>query len=134
MRRSVGIGLATYQFVGGLGAALYVVIGTALTDVGGLTASVSSLVAYAILIPILYLLQRVVTFRPAQVLGRMSWRYLAVQVAALLVGSVFVGILVSGFGIAVFPAFSISALVIGVASYLVHRTWTFSTRVQGGTG
>lgn len=131
---STAIGLATYLLIGGLGAVSYVIIGTILTDVAGLTASLSSLVAYAILIPILYVLQRVVTFKPARVLGRMFWRYLAVQVGALLASSVVVGILVSGFGIAAFPAFSISALVIGVGSYLVHRTWTFSTRVQGGAG
>jgi hypothetical protein len=57
-----------------------------------------------------------------------------VQVASLLASSAVVGILVSVFGIAALPAFTATALVIGVSSYLVHRTWTFSTRVQGETG
>jgi putative flippase GtrA len=133
-RAGTAIALTTYLLIGGLGAVAYVIIGTFLTDGVGLAASVSSLVAYAVLIPILYLLQRVVTFRPERVLGRMFWRYVAVQVAALLASSAVVGILVSVFGIAALPAFTATALVIGVASYLVHRTWTFSTRVQGETG
>ena len=132
--RSTAVGLATYLFIGGLGAALYVVIGTALTDVAGLAASLSSIIAYAVLIPILYVLQRVYTFRPERVLGRMFWRYLAVQIAALVASSVLVGILVSEVGLTPFPAFTVTALAMGIGSYLIHRAWTFSTRVQGRVG
>jgi putative flippase GtrA len=58
----------------------------------------------------------------------MFWRYVLVQVVALVASGVIVGVLVSRVGIAAFPAFVVTALVLGLASYLIHQWWTFSTR------
>ena len=125
MRR--GASLPAYFLIGGLGAALYVAIGVGLVEFTGMSAGLASLLAYALLVPGLYLLQRAYTFRPRTVADRMFWRYAIVQAAALTASSVLVAVLVSELQVPPLAAFASAALGIGIVSYLVHQAWTFAT-------
>jgi putative flippase GtrA len=78
------------------------------------------------LIPVLYLLQRNLVFRPQGVLSRMFSRYAIIQLLALATGAVAVGFLVGEAGMASLPAFMVTALIVGGISYTLHRGWTFA--------
>jgi putative flippase GtrA len=110
--------------VGGANGLCYLVFASVLHFLG-LSPTLSSAVAYAVSIPTGYLGQRLYTFRSARPHSVASIRYVAAQLAGLLVttAATFIGSAALGF-----PAlltFFVAAMPAVWASYLIQRFWVF---------
>ncbi len=116
----------SFLFVGGLGAVSYIVLAYLLT-LTGLAAWLSSLIAYAGLVPVIYLLQKNIVFSSSVSHSYSFPRYFSVQVIAIAISAILPFIL-KLFQIAPIVSFFLVAIFVAIVNYMLQNRWVFSTR------
>jgi SAM-dependent methyltransferase len=131
---SLGAQLASFLIIGAAAAGGFVLLSTlALSLPLGLPSWLVSAGCYALFIVPVYVLHRRYSFASAAPHARALPRYLAVQLSALTLASIFSYVTYSMAGL---PTPFAALLVIGLTSgvnFMVLRLWAFSARVSGGT-
>jgi putative flippase GtrA len=114
----------TYLLVGGLNTALGLGVFVLLYLVG-LPYLVALALAYALVLPVGFALQRRFVFKVTGTVVADFLRYCTVQSAAFAMNVVFLPALVEVLGAPVVPAQVVSLALVVVGSYLLHRSFTF---------
>jgi len=117
--------LASFVVVGGLGALAYVLISTLLAGMG-VTPWLASGMSYLVLIPVIYVFQRNLTFRSDRTHGTAFPRYLASQAVGFAL-AVTLPLLVKEAGMQPVVAFSIVALAVAATNFVLLRLWAFGS-------
>jgi putative flippase GtrA len=126
-RGSVAQELLSFLFVGGAAALCFVGASSVLIELRtGIADWLVSAFCYAVMIVPVYLVHRRLSFRTSTPHGVALPRYVVVQVAGLVLATLFSFVCYAVFGLPAVPA---SLLVIGVTSgvnFLVLRLWAFA--------
>jgi putative flippase GtrA len=128
-RDRLAAGFLAFLLIGGGAAGLYVVLVQLLVPVfAGIDAWLVSSLCYAGLVVPVYLMHRRFAFRSDAAHGQALPRYVAVQILALGLVTLFSFVAYGMIGLPHLPA---SLLVIGLTSgvnFVVLRSWTFARR------
>lgn len=122
-------GLVSFVIVGGSGAAAFVVLSSvAMALPTGQPRWLVSAICYALLILPVYLLHRRFSFRSEAPHGHAFPRYVAVQVAGLVLAASFSFV---AYGVFALPTVAAALLVVGLTAgvnFFVLRHWAFAVR------
>lgn len=121
--------LATFMFVGGAGAILFVALSSLVIELNtGIPDWVVSAACWAALIVPVYLLHRSVSFRSDAPHGQALPRYVGVQLVGVALSGLFSYVAHTRLGMpSVVGGFVVAALTAAV-NYVVLRTWAFAAR------
>jgi putative flippase GtrA len=120
--------IVVYCAVGSAGALGYVLIAALLTSTLRVPAWIASTVAYAVLIPPIYMGQRRLTFHSNARHSVAFTRYVCVQGIGLIASAALSHLTVAQFGRPPLLAFSITAVLVAMTNFLLLKLWTFSGR------
>ncbi|WP_162718878.1 GtrA family protein [Brucella anthropi] len=113
-----------FLFVGGTGAALYLV-GSILLSRAGLSPQTSSVISYSILIPIMYTAQRVLTFRSNEPLIASFLKYSMTQMASLVTSYILPVLFLHYVAAPAYFSFGLVLLVTATLNYGLLKFWAF---------
>lgn len=117
----------SYAVIGGGGALLYVVCASLLHELGA-REWLASFLSYLAFIPIIYFLQRRLTFRSSAHHGTAFPRYAAIQTFGLLLAAALPA-LFAGFGFrSPTASFMVVAVTIAVVNFGLSKFWAFRDR------
>jgi putative flippase GtrA len=118
-----------YAFVGGVCLLLNLAVLWLLTSVAGLHYLVSTVIAFFMLTPLGFLLQKAVTFRTPRAAAPVEWpRYLATMAASFAANLGLMYLLVSLLGVWYLAASVLVAVCLLAANFLLNDYWSFALR------
>jgi putative flippase GtrA len=120
--------IVVYCAVGSAGALGYVLLAALLSSVMLAPAWLASTVAYAVLIPPIYMGQHRLTFQSTANHSVAFARYVCVQGIGLVVSAALSQLMVAPFGRPPLLAFSITAVLVAMTNFLLLKLWTFRGR------
>ena len=119
----------SYAAVGGLVAALNLVVQWLGTSLLGLHYLVSVLISFFALTPLAFWLQKLMTFRTPRAAAPFEWpRYFVTMGSSLAANLVLMYVLVSLLGVWYLLAALIVTLALLAANFLVNDLWSFAPR------
>ena len=119
----------TYTLVGGVCFTLNLVVLWLLTSVLGLHYLVSTMIAFFMLTPLGFWLQKLVTFRTPRARAPVEWpRYFATMGTSFAANIALMYILVSLLGLWYLAASVVVSVVLLASNFLVNDRWSFALR------
>jgi len=119
----------TYTLVGGVCFTLNLVALWLLTSVLGLHYLLSTMIAFFMLTPLGFWLQKLVTFRTPRARAPVEWpRYFATMGTSFAANIALMYILVSLLGLWYLAASVVVSVVLLVSNFLVNDRWSFALR------
>jgi putative flippase GtrA len=119
----------TYTLVGGVCFTLNLVALWLLTSVLGLHYLVSTMIAFFMLTPLGFWLQKLVTFRTPRARAPVEWpRYFATMGTSFAANIALMYILVSLLGLWYLAASVVVSVVLLASNFLVNDRWSFALR------
>lgn len=115
---------ARFLVVGGTGAALYFVGSLILYELG-LSTPIASLVSYCGLVPIMYMAQRVLTFRSSEPVVQSFLKYTATQIASLVTAYLLPLLIVRHTAPPPSITFGLVLVVTASLNFLLLKFWAF---------
>lgn len=112
--------------VGAAGAGAYVALSSVLHALG-LSAWVASSVSYLVLIPIVYLVQRNMTFESRASHLSSFPKYVMTQIMGLTLSALVPHQLEQAGGVPPISAFALVAITIALVNFVLAKYWTFAT-------
>jgi putative flippase GtrA len=120
--------IVVYCAVGSAGALGYVLLAALLTSATLVPAWIASTVAYAALIPAIYMGQRRLTFQSNASHSVAFARYVCVQGIGLITSATLSQLMVAQFSRPPLLAFSVTAVIVAITNFLLLKLWAFSGR------
>ena len=120
---------ATYTLVGGVCFTLNLVALWLLTSVLGLHYLLSTMIAFFMLTPLGFWLQKLVTFRTPRARAPVEWpRYFATMGTSFAANIALMYVLVSLLGLWYLAASVVVSVVLLASNFLVNDRWSFALR------
>lgn len=120
---------AAYALVGGLCALLNLVLLWILTSVVGLHYLISTMIAFFMLTPVGFWLQKQLTFRTPRAAARMEWpRYAFTMASSFAANLTLMYILVSLLGLWYLAASVVVTVLLLFTNFLANYLWSFALR------
>lgn len=117
--------VAGFAATGGIAAVLYILLASSLVAWLGLAPWLASVMAYAVMVPAAYLGQRTISFASRASHRHAFPRYVVVQCFGLVMGAILVQTLHSVWEMGAILAFSLTAVVTSLATFIAMRAWVF---------
>jgi len=117
--------IATFLAVGAAGAGSYVML-SMLIHACGVEAWISSVASYTVLIPVVYLAQRGLTFRSKGPHLSSFPKYVVTQLLGLALSGILPYVLVQNAGLPAAFVFAPVAIAISAVNFVLLKFWTFS--------
>ena len=118
--------LLRFTGVGVFSGLFYAAVTTLSVSAAGISATTASMIGYAAVIPLNFVLQRTYTFRSGGLFTSDVAKYVVVQVANLVLCAAAMTAVVELFGLHYFFGIVAAVLIVPLVTYFVMDRWVFS--------